>query len=64
MESFVWCSCLLPELWSLNLKNYVLIAIFCWYEQNSKADIAIYIYVSESSCFAFLENDIGYYAMT
>ena len=26
--------------------------------------IAIYIYASESSCFALLENGIGYYTMT
>ena len=30
----------------------------------SKAIISIYIYASESSRFAHLENGIGYYAMT
>ena len=25
--------------------------------------IAIYVYASESSCFALLENGVGYYAM-
>ena len=30
----------------------------------SKAVIAVYVYTSENSRFALLENDIGYYAMT
>ena len=29
-----------------------------------KAVVAIYVHASESSRFALLENDIGYYAMT
>ena len=32
--------------------------------EKPKAVIAIYVYVSESSCFALLENGNGYYAMT
>ena len=32
--------------------------------EKPKAVIAIYIHASESSCFALLENDTGYYAMT
>ena len=31
--------------------------------KNSKADIAIYVYASESSRFTFLENGVGYYAI-
>ena len=31
--------------------------------KKPKAVIAIYIYASESSCFALLENDVDYYAM-
>ena len=31
--------------------------------KSSKAVIAIYEYASESSHFALLENDVGYYAM-
>ena len=31
--------------------------------KKSKAVIAIYVYVCESSRFALLENGIGYYAM-
>ena len=31
--------------------------------KNSKAVIAIYIYASESSRFALLENSVGYYAI-
>ena len=30
----------------------------------SNAVIAVYVYASENSRFALLENDIGYYAMT
>ena len=32
--------------------------------KKSKAVIAIYVYATESSRFALLENAIGYYAMT
>ena len=32
--------------------------------EKSKADIAIYVYASESSHFALLETGFGYYAMT
>ena len=32
--------------------------------EKPKAVIAIYVYASESSCFALLENGNGYYAMT
>ena len=31
--------------------------------KKSKAVIAIYVYASESSHFALLENGVGYYAM-
>ena len=31
--------------------------------KTSKAVIAIYVYASESSHFALLENDVSYYAM-
>ena len=31
--------------------------------KNSKAVIAIYVYASENSHFALLENDVRYYAM-
>ena len=32
--------------------------------EKPKAVIAIYVYASESSCFALLENGNGYYDMT
>ena len=32
--------------------------------KKSKAVIAIYVYIFESSRFALLENGIGYYALT
>ena len=32
--------------------------------KKSKAVIAIYVYASESSRFALLENGVGYYAMS
>ena len=32
--------------------------------KKSKAVIAIYVYASESSCFALLENGAGYSALT
>ena len=31
--------------------------------KKSKAFIGIWLYASESSCFALLENGVGYYAM-
>ena len=32
--------------------------------KKSMAVIVTYVYASESSCLTFLENGIGYYAMT
>ena len=32
--------------------------------KKSKTVREIYVYTSESSCFALLENGIGYYAIT
>ena len=58
MGSFVWILCLLPELWSLNCH------FFADVSKKSKAGITIYAYISESFCFALLENSIGYYGMT
>ena len=31
--------------------------------ENSKTVVAIYVYASESSCFTFLKNGVGYYAI-
>ena len=31
--------------------------------KKSKADMATYVYASESSCFSLLENDISNYPM-
>ena len=57
MGPFAWFSCLLSELWSLNCqKLYPFLQFF--------AVIAIFVYASESSRYALLENGIGYYAMT
>ena len=56
--SFVWFSCLLPEVWSLNCQK------LCLFFQKFKAFIGIYVYGSKSSRFALLENGIDYYAMT
>ena len=36
---------------------------FAGISKISKAVIAIYVYASESSRFALLENGVGYYAM-
>ena len=38
--------------------------IFADVSKKSKAVIAIYVYASESSRFALLENGVGYFAMT
>ena len=64
MGSFVWFSCLLPELWSLTCQKLCPFCIFCWCQQKTKAVIAVYVYAFESSRFALLKNGIGYYAMT
>ena len=32
-------------------------------DKKHKVVIAIYVYASESSCFSFLANGIGYYAI-
>ena len=48
----------------LNLSKIVsFLQFFADIRKKSKADIAIYVHASESSCFALLENGIGYYAM-
>ena len=65
MESFIWFSCLLPELWSLSRQKIVsFLQFFADVTKKSKAVIAIYVYTSESSRFTLLENGIGYSAMT
>ena len=64
MGSLVLFSYLLSDLWFLNWQklcpfcNVLLISV-----KKSKTVIAIYVYASESSCFALLENGVGYYAM-
>ena len=62
MGSFVWFSCLLTELWSLNCQK--LCPFFADISNKSNAIIAVYVYAFESSRFALLENGIGYNAMT
>ena len=49
------------------LKSHKIVSFwlfFAYVSKKSKAVIAIYVYASESSRFALLENVIGYYAMT
>ena len=38
--------------------------LFADISKKSKVVIATYVYVSESSRFALLENGVGYYAMS
>ena len=64
MGSLVLFSCLLSYDGSEIVKNCVLFAIFSDVSKKSKAVIAIYVYASESSCFALLENGVGYSALT
>ena len=45
------------------VKNCPFLQFFADVSKKSKAVIAIYVYASESSRFALLENGIGYYAM-
>ena len=45
------------------LKIVSFLHFFAAVSKKSKAVIAIYIYASESSRFALLENGVGYYAM-
>ena len=61
MGSFVWFSCLRPELWPLNLS---FLQFFANVSKKPKAVTAIYVYVSKSSRFTFSENGIGYYGIT
>ena len=64
MGLFVWFSCLLRELWSLNCQKLCSCCIcFANVNNKSKAVIAVYVYAFESSRFTLLENGIGYYAM-
>ena len=57
--SLVLFSYLLPELWSLNYQNVPFLQFFSNASKKSKVVIAIYVYASESSFFALLENGIG-----
>ena len=43
------------------VKNCAFFAVFWWCQQ--KTVIAIHLYVSQISRSAYLESDIGYYAM-
>ena len=45
------------------LKIVSFLQFFADISKKSKADIAIYVYASESFRFAFLENGVGYYVM-
>ena len=64
MGLLVLFSYLLPDLWSFNCQKwYPFCDFFSDISKKSKAVIAIYIYASESSHFALLENGVGYYAM-
>ena len=53
--------------WFMALKLSKIVSslqIFADVSKKSKAVIAIYVYASESSRFALLENGVGYFAMT
>ena len=65
MDSFVWFSCQLSELWPLSYRKLCLFRNFLLMSaKKSKTVTEIYVYTSESSCFALLKNGIGYYAIT
>ena len=46
------------------LSKIVFFAFFAGVSKTSKAAMAVYEYALESSHFTFLENGIGYYAIT
>ena len=64
MESLVEFPCCLSELWSLNCLKSAFLQFFADLSKKSKSIKAIYIYASERSCYALLENGIVYCAMT
>ena len=55
----------MKKMGSLVLFSYLplYLCFFANITKLSKTVIAIYVYISESSCFALLENGVGYYAM-
>ena len=64
MGSLLLFSYLLHNLWSLNCqKLYPFCNSFADISKKCEAVIAIYVYASESSRFALLENGVDYYAM-
>ena len=66
MGSLGLLSYLLPDLWSLDCQKLRRFCKFLLMSEKGlkfKAVITIYVYASESSCFALLENGVGYYAM-
>ena len=64
MGLLVWFSYFLPEIWSLNGQSVSVLQFFPDVSERSKAVMAIYVYSSERSRSALLENGIGYYAMS
>ena len=53
MGSFVWFSCVIPELWSLYCqKLYPFLQFVTYISKISKAVTAIHVYAFESSRFA------------
>ena len=56
--------CSLPELWSLNCLKTAFLQFCADLSEKSELIKAIYIYASESSCYALSEIDVVYYAMT
>ena len=55
----------MKKMGSLVLFSYLplYLCFFANITKLSKSVIATYVYISESSCFALLENGVGYYAM-
>ena len=61
-NGFIYFSCSFPELWSFSqLRKY----IFCQFcaDLSKKSIKAIYLHMSERSCFALSKNGIFYYVV-
>ena len=61
------CLVFMSTSWVMALKLSKIVSFsqfFADVSKKSKTVREIYVYTSESSCFALLENGIGYYAIT
>ena len=61
-NGFIYFSCSFPELWSFSQLRKYIFRQFCA-DLSKKSIKAIYLHISERSCFALSKNGIFYYVV-